>query len=184
MRVTLPNYKEHYFPNPDLTQVEGPPSFMDIHRLRKEILENLASYPSERGGGEFGHMGVGLSAEAYREICNTPWTPPAKPTAVIVPTGASDEDSRSLKETYKEDLQEYNDYIGIIRTVKNQLKQALDHKILLPLCNTTTGALEGTIPELFQYLFASYGNITAVSLSAKLKPTSTFIATQLRTCFK
>ena len=46
------------------------------------------------------------------------------------------------------------------------IKAAVDPKILLPKTNRFNGTIKGTIPEIFKYLYKSYGNITNFSLEA------------------
>ena len=167
MKLTLPNFKESYFPHAELTPVTGYPTFQDIQRLRREVTENLASYPSDRGGGELGHIGVGLSTEAYALLSETPWADPSKPLAFSANMDWSSEDIKTLREEHNETVQEYHAFTGIVRTIKNQIKKALEPHIILPLCNSTTEAITKSIPDIFEYLFASYGNITAVTLSEK-----------------
>ena len=89
MKLTLPNFREHYFPHAELTQVTGYPTFKDSQRLRREVTENLASYPSDRGGGELGHIGVGLSPVAYALLSDTPWSDPTKPLVFSAALGVT-----------------------------------------------------------------------------------------------
>ena len=46
------------------------------------------------------------------------------------------------------------------------IKAALEPKLLLPKTNRFNGTIKGTIPEIFKYLYTSYGNITNFSLEA------------------
>jgi hypothetical protein len=47
------------------------------------------------------------------------------------------------------------------------IKGALAPTILLPKTDRFTGAINGTIPEIIQYLYDSYGNLTAFSVESK-----------------
>jgi hypothetical protein len=44
------------------------------------------------------------------------------------------------------------------------IKAAVDPKLLLPKTNRFNGIIKGTIPDIFKYLYKSYGNITNFSL--------------------
>jgi hypothetical protein len=68
---------------------------------------------------------------------------------------------------YKEGLEEFQIINHLERTCLNMIKGALGPSILLPKTDRFTGAINGTIPEIIQYLFDSYGNLTAFSVESK-----------------
>ena len=51
------------------------------------------------------------------------------------------------------------------RTIINQLQSALDRDILLPKTNKISGLITSSIPDLFEYLFRAFGNISAITLA-------------------
>jgi hypothetical protein len=58
----------------------------------------------------------------------------------------------------------------IERTLLNQILETLGPDIMAPITNPLTGIIESSIPELFDYLFTTNGNITARSIaSARMK---------------
>jgi hypothetical protein len=68
---------------------------------------------------------------------------------------------------HKEALEEFQVINLLERTCLNMIKSALAPTIILPKTDRFTGAINGTISEIIQYLFDSYGNLTAFSVESK-----------------
>ena len=77
MSTKLPSVNDTYFQNKVLTRVHGRPTFETLQTLATEIKKANASYvPSTLGGGQYGHLGLILSADRYATLANTVNTPP------------------------------------------------------------------------------------------------------------
>jgi hypothetical protein len=58
------------------TKITGQPAYDDIRQLRTVIYHNAASIPSERGGGQHGHLGMVMNNAIYATLTDTPWVDP------------------------------------------------------------------------------------------------------------
>jgi hypothetical protein len=161
------NYRDSHFPHPTLTPVVGYPTYATILQLQNETNENLFSVPSTLGGGINGHVGLGLSKTAYARGCSTPFDRPDAPGAFIPPSDTNELVQQRAERKHKELVEDFQAINLLERTCLSLIKKALDPKILIPKTDRFTGAVKGTIPEIFQYLYKSYGNITNFTLESK-----------------
>ena len=161
------NYKETYFPYATLTPVTGYPSYSDIQMLRKQAIANLASVPTARGGGQFGHMGLGVSPAGYARECPIPYLRATHPGPYVAPTSdnATALDHQLARESHSKAMSDFLEANLLERTILNQLQAALLPSILLPKTNRITGVITASIPDVFQFLFQAYGNITVFTLA-------------------
>ena len=159
------HFKENLFSYSELTKVVGKPTYSDILNLQKEVNANLASVQSTLGGGQYGHMALGLTEAAYNRLPNAAaYNRPTIPDAFQpgAREGAALANARQLHNDAQDDFLEVN---LLERTIINQLIAALDRFVLLPKINKVTGLITCSIPEIFTYLFRAYGNISAISLA-------------------
>jgi hypothetical protein len=161
------NFRETHFPMPTLTPISGYPGYSDIQQLQREVSANLHSVPSTLGGGSHGHMGLGLATTPYLRGCDTPFHRPGPPGPYLPPDDPDALVQQRAEREHKEALEVFQMVNHLERTCLNMIKSALAPSILLPKTDRFTGAIKGTIPEIIQYLFDSYGNLTAFSVESK-----------------
>jgi len=154
------NYREVYFAHAALRKIHGNPTYNDIQRLYKQVKANAASVPSTLGGGQHGHLGLTTNATTYARIASTPYVRPTAP-APLGPnnTGTAAQISENRR-TYNLAVARYHQANHIEKTILNQIQEALDESTLMPLLHEDTGTIKSSIPEVFKYLFDTYGNIT------------------------
>jgi hypothetical protein len=160
------NYRENYFQHTALTKITGDPTYASLAKLERECKANGKSVSCTLGGGLHGHLGLVCSAVAYNRI--SPGVPFNRPVLPVLPdlsgsTAAQIEDARQI---FKDNLAAFNACNLIERTIVQQINTALDEDCLADLIDDDTGLLEGTIPEIIQTLFDTYGAITPQSLAA------------------
>jgi hypothetical protein len=159
------DYRRTHFPHEVLTPIEGDLDYPKVHLLQKEILANACSVPSNLGGGQHGHGGLVCSARNYEDISNVPYTRPPLPPAVFHENGATGPMMAENNRIYNTALDRYMEVNHIERTLFNQIIEALGPETMAPVTNNTTGIVEVTLPALFEYLFTTYGNVTASSIA-------------------
>jgi hypothetical protein len=160
------NYRENYFQHTTLTKISGDPTYASLAKLERECKANGKSVSSTLGGGLQGHLGLVCSTVAYNRI--SPGVPFDRPLLPVLPdlsnsTAAQIEDAR---QRFKDSLAEFNACNLIERTIVQQINTALDDDCLADMIDDDTGLLEGTIPQIIQTLFDTYGAITPQSLAA------------------
>ena len=80
------NYRETFFPNPDLTWIIGIPTYETLRTLNIELKTNAQSVHSNLGGGNLGHLGLILStATQYALISPLPYVRPPVHVLTILP---------------------------------------------------------------------------------------------------
>ena len=165
--MKIPNFKTDFFPFPTLTPVKGTPSYEDIRTSYRECIANANSVTTTLGGGEHGHQGLVMPERVYIITTGTPYKRPMAPTKPSKTTSKDLLTIQQEKDIYQDELDEHNFVNALERTIFAQLQAAYDHKVLLPKLDRKTGLPKVKIPELFQYLFKTYGNITAPALAAE-----------------
>jgi hypothetical protein len=164
--MSVVNYRENYFQHPSLTKISGDPTYASLAKLERECKANAKSVSSTLGGGLHGHLGLVCSATAYTRISNgAVFNRPALP--VLPPLdGSTQYQIDDARQRYADEITIFTACNLIERTIIQQINTALDEDCLADLIDDDTGLLEGSIPEIIQTLFDTYGAITPQSLAA------------------
>ena len=75
-QTSVPNYRETLFAYPDLTPVLGEPTYEALRVLFNQLKANARSIHTTLGGGQFGHLGLVLTAPQYALLSNHPYQEP------------------------------------------------------------------------------------------------------------
>jgi hypothetical protein len=164
--IKASHFKENNFPFPELTKVSGTPNYTDILTLRRQVNANLASVPSHLGGGNFGHLALGHTTTSYLRVTNstTPFVRPTDPGAFLA-GNSTGPDLAIAKQVHDEEKEEFLVVNVLEQAILNQLRAALETFVLLPKTCDITGLITCSIPDIFEYLFRAYGNITSTVLA-------------------
>ena len=133
------------FPNDTLTLLptDRNPSAKDIRLLRKEILANALSIPSQRGGGQLGHAAVCMLLGDYNALpaATAAWVDPVHPgVAPLIPAQATAAQISEINRQFKSDTDEFTTY--------KATEAALHKCVLAAVPNCCMAILED---ELFGY---------------------------------
>ena len=166
MSDSHPNIKENFFQYATLTKISGDPTYASLAKLSRECKANGKSVPSTLGGGNQGHLGLVTSAIVYETLA--PGTPFIRPALPVLPdlddsTGPQIQEARH---TFAESTKAYNLCNQVERSLLQMINSAIEDDCLSDLYDAETGLLEGTIPEIIQSLFGTYGTVTAEELAA------------------
>jgi hypothetical protein len=166
MSASQINYRESYFQHPSLTKISGDPTYNSLAKLEKECKANGKSVRSTLGGGNQGHLGLVSTALAYER--SSPGVPFVRPTLPVLPALADSTAAQiaDARHTYNDNMDIFKTCHLIERTIVQQINTALDEDVLADLIDDETGLLTGTVPEILQNLFDTYGVITPQSLAA------------------
>ena len=156
----LIDYRSTFFDYPSLTKITGEPSLSTLMTLRNELKANAQSVESNLGGGAHGHLGLVVPASVYNYIAPaTPYTKPSQPTLRL-----TNSDSQYVlaenRHTYDRNLQAYKECITMERLLIQQIINAVEPKYLKPLRDSVTNKLNQSIPNILQYLFDTYGDVS------------------------
>jgi hypothetical protein len=159
---------------PTLTKIHGDSTYASLAKLTKECKANGKSVPTTLGGGLQGHLGLVTSAVAYEQSApGTPFTCPNLPVLANLAEATQFQIGEG-RHTFSEETKTYNLCNQVERSIIQLINSSIDTDCLADLYDEETGLLTGTIPEILQNLFNTYGNITPQALAAaKMKVEAT-----------
>ena len=101
-----------------------------------------------------------VSDIVYAAINDTvPYVRPALPVLNIQPTDTQYQIAQQ-RHQYAEDLQQYREVQAMERTIIQQIVAAIEPKYLRALRDKGTNRINKSIPQILQYLFDTFGDIT------------------------
>jgi hypothetical protein len=169
------NIRESYFQHTVLTKTVGDPTYQSLVKLEMECKANGKSVPSTLGGGNQGYLGLIVNPTVYARI--SPNDPFIRPTLPILPdpTGATAAVVAAQRTSFDAALHEFHTCNLVQRVIVQQLNSALDGDVIANMVDDVTGLLEGTIPEIFQSLYKTYGKISPQALAAARRDTEAIV---------
>ena len=162
--MKIPNFRNDHFPFPILTPVEDIPDYGAIRKAYQECIANASSVTTTLGGGEQGHKGLVMTEGSYVKAFGAKYDRPKAPAKLDISRLTDPVLILKKKEDHQLQLDECQFVDALERTIFAQLQAAFKPKVLQPKIDRNTGLIKVKIPQLFQYLFKTYGNITAQGL--------------------
>ena len=160
------DYKNNFFQYPDLTRIIGEPTTASLITLHTEVKSNAQAVNSPLGGGENGHLGLVVTPEVYATLVpgGTPYVRPVNPGNLIINGDETQYQIAQRRQEHDEATRAFRELIGVERALIQQIVSALEPKYLRALRNPVTGKITKTIPEIFEYLFDTYGDVSPQEL--------------------
>ena len=156
------DYKNNVFEYPDLSRIIGEPTTATLITLHNEIKANAQSVHTTLGGGENGHLGLVCSPESYQTLVpgGTPYEKPANPGRLQIDGNETQYQIAQRKQEHDESTRLFREVLGVERSLIQQIVSAIEPKYLKALRNPITNKITKTIPEIFAYLFDTYGDVS------------------------
>ena len=161
------DYRSIYFAFPNLTPINGEPDADILIKLKNQLKANASSVPSNLGGGAHGHLGLVLSDATYALVSNTPFVPPAHPGPLVIPPGTTGPMATVLREQHVENLRLFREVTGVEKALKQQILKAVEQQWLLAITDRHTQSLTGSISQILEFLFDTYGYVSTAMLEKK-----------------
>ncbi len=161
------DYRSIYFAFPNLTPINGEPDADNLIKLKNELKANASSVPSNLGGGNDGHLGLVLSPQTYAMVSNTPFVQPAHPEQLVIPPGTTGPMATVLREQYQEAVRLFREVTGVEKALKQQILKAIEQQWLLAITNRNSQSLTGTVAQVLEFLFDTYGYVSTAMLEKK-----------------
>ena len=98
MIISTVNYRETFFPKPDLTRILGIPTYDALHQLKLELKSNILSVHSNLGGGTHGHLCLLITNKKYATLAPVAYVRPVHPGIVLIPNNATCVEPYKLKQ--------------------------------------------------------------------------------------
>ncbi len=161
------DYRSIFFAHPTLTPIQGEPDADALITLKNQLKANAGTVPSNLGGGNHGHLGLVLSPATYALVANTPFDTPIHPGALAIPQGTSAAMSTVLREQHTERMRVFREVTGVEKALKQQIIKAVDQQWLLAITDRNTQSLTGTVAQILDHLFDTYGHVSQAMLDKK-----------------
>ena len=68
MSGSVVDYAGIFFEFPVLTKIHGVPTQPSLENMKQQLMANAQSVTSDLGGGQYGHLGLVLTAVEYAEL--------------------------------------------------------------------------------------------------------------------
>ena len=172
--MTLTNYdfRNTHFEIKHPTKISKQPDFESLTTLYDQIKRCAQNVPSNNGGGNYGHLGLVVTATDYQLVSIVPFNRPANPGEFTIPAhpqggNYTADEIKVMKNIHDDEVREYEKVNQVEAALKQFIVEAIEEDYLLDLRNTLTGKLEGSIVYIMTQLFATYAKITAQSVLEK-----------------
>ena len=156
------------FPYPTITPINGVPSFETINNMFNDLKANAATNQTENGSGQFGFLGIMVSATVYATLSNQPFIVPPNPGPTALPPAghpSAAQITANIRQ-HTENLRLFRQYNTVSQALKRQIIEAVDDMYLRALRNRHTGYAAVTPLQLLTHLYRTYGQITPMDLDA------------------
>ena len=161
------DYRSIYFAFPNLTAINGEPDADILIKLKNQLKANASSVPSNLGGGNHGHLGLILSPQTYAMVSNLPFVQPAHPGPLAIPVGTTAAMASVLREQHQENVRLFREVTGVEKALKQQILKAIEQQWLLAITDRNSQSLTGTIAQILEFLFDTYGYVSTTMLEKK-----------------
>ena len=161
------DYRAIFFAFPNVTPIDGEPDADNLIKLKNQVKANASSVPSNLGGGAHGHLGLVTSTTTYALLSNTPFVQPAHSGPLVIPQGTTGPMATVLREQHVEDVRIFRETTGVEKALKQQIVKAVEQQWLLPITNRHSQSLTGTIAQILEFLFDTYGYVSTSMLENK-----------------
>jgi hypothetical protein len=147
------------FVHEKLTPIIGKPDHSSITTIKKQVYANAYNNPCNLGGGDFGYLGLIMTANKYAEQfpSGNPVIPFAKPGAL---------DATATDEEKKAHAQQLLDLRTMDALLKKQVLAAIDHIYLSSIENDLTGFATCTTKDILEHITKQYDIIDYDALQA------------------
>ena len=129
----MPTQPEDIFPHPELTPIQGEPTYTSIHSLHVELNANAASVESPPITGTLGFLALTVSPEVFISVNGSAWTPPVHPGTFTLAANASNAKATQMKGAHKQQKVHHHLYLKTDASLKTLLLAEVDPVYLLKL---------------------------------------------------
>ena len=95
--ISTVNYRDTFFPKPDITRILGIPTYDALHQMQLELKTNALSVHSKLWGPTHKTIGLLMINTKYDTVSNVPYLIPVHPVILLIPINATRVASYELK---------------------------------------------------------------------------------------
>ena len=160
------------FPHPELTPIVGPPTYLTISQLKRELYANASSVHTILGTGQHGFAVLVLGETAYNALDDNAalnWANPAHPGNE--PNFVANATARQIAvatQNYERDLKSFTLFNEVENALKRQLLAAIDPTYVCSLQNALYGYANVTTLQLIEHLVTNYAELDQDQLTKNM----------------
>ena len=153
------------FPHPTIEKSTEEPNYYSIKPVEKKLIRNVASIPTELGGGNHGFLGLVVTPQKHVNITGNVFTPHLNPgTFPTFPQNPTQPIIAQISATHKEALRVWRKQQTVIKCIKNQLTNAFEDKYFDEINDLHVGFNNVTMQDMLAYLYDRFGKISSLEL--------------------
>ena len=164
--MTTPTPEAFSFPHPELTIIDGQPTYTTLRKLQKELYANARAVDSTLGGGAHGHLGVIMPAATYLARATVPYVAPAHPGPQAAHgANATQAQITEANRAYDRSLEVFKLHTKVQSALRQQIIAAVNTLYLQALEDDELGYV-CTPAAMLQHLLDTYGDLNATEIEA------------------
>ena len=132
-----------------------------------ELKANASSVPSVLGSGQYGHLGLLLTATQFATLSTTPFESPINPGPFAPPDKGTEAQINAARDVWKEKHYTFHLNQAVEKALIAQVVSAVEPQYLAAVCNRQTGRYGSNVLAVLQHLFTTYGHITPQQLKTR-----------------
>ena len=163
------DYAAVYFKYSVPTPITGEPTHKSLKRLKTELRANASSVDTDLGGGDHGYLGLVLTDVEYARIMPTPqpFVPLNFPGLLVIHSAHIAMQQVQARETHNEVITLYRECKNLEKALLRHIQTAVEEKFVEFMVDNDTGIIEEDVPTVLEYLFTTYGKVTAEEVKKK-----------------
>lgn len=134
---------------------------LNTYSPQEKLKANTQSISSDVGSGAHGHPRLVLSPAEYTLVSNTPYEIPPHPGALALPRNVDAVEAVHRKKSHQERIRKFREALDIQKELIRQIIATTNPQYMDELHSPTTITITKTIPEILQYLFNNFVNVTS-----------------------
>ena len=154
-------YYTSCFEYPVLDKIHGMPTFITLTKMKKQLQSNAQSITSDLGGGGHGHLGLVLTPEEYSTVSNDAYVAPVHPSVLAIPRNADAAEAVRRENAFQKRIKLFRETVDVQKALMRQIVAAIDREYLAELRDEKTNFISKSIPEILDYLFDNFADVTA-----------------------
>eukprot|EP00957_Ditylum_brightwellii_P006522 493904-Ditylum_brightwellii.AAC.1 len=159
------DYRNTSFELPDLFKIHGEPKTGSLLVLKNEVKANAMIMPTILGGGTCSHLRLVLAPVQYNSIVGTvAYVRPPNTGPLHLIVGLNQYQITQAQDHHQEALYLFQEVTPVKLALKQQILGAIGAKYLKVVKSSITQQINRSVPDIFTYLFNTYGDVTPQAL--------------------
>ena len=139
------------------TKIHGRPTYLQIKKLEKELIQYATNITTDLGGGAHGYLGLVKTANEYNRITGTNFLIPVRPPDLQIAQGTTGHESFRVQQEHYRRMEDYREYLEVSKALGRMIQTAIDHEYLQEFIDTNTYRINRPIYEVLEVLYTRYG---------------------------